>query len=65
MLGLEPDAANKHLRLRPALPTWLDEIELTNLRVGDASINLRVTRDGVSVKDRSGALDISAGSAET
>jgi len=65
LLGLEPDAANKRLRLRPTLPDWLDEIELTNLRVGDASANLRVTRDGVSVQDRSGALDISVGSAET
>jgi glycogen debranching enzyme len=64
LLGLEPDAANRRLRLRPTLPDWLDEIELTNLRVGDASANLRVTRDGVSVEDRTGALDISVGSAE-
>jgi glycogen debranching enzyme len=65
VLGLEPDAANKRLRLRPTLPDWLDEIELTNLRVGDASVSLRVTRDGVSVTDQSGALDISAESAQT
>jgi glycogen debranching enzyme len=65
VLGLEPDAANKRLRLRPTLPDWLDEIEVTNLRVGDASVNLRVTQDGVSVKDRKGVLDISTRAAET
>ena len=62
LLGLEPDAANKHLELRPALPDWLDKVELGNLRVGDASVDLRVTRDGVSVQDRRGDLDVSAGS---
>jgi glycogen debranching enzyme len=61
LLGLEPDAANKRLVLRPALPDWLDEIELTNLRVGNASVDLRVTRDNVSVTDQRGDLDVSAG----
>jgi glycogen debranching enzyme len=61
LLGLEPDAANKRLMLRPALPDWLDEIELTNLRVGDASVDLRVTRDNISVEHQNGDLDVSAG----
>jgi glycogen debranching enzyme len=60
LLGLEPDAANKRLVLRPALPDWLDEIELTNLRVGDASVDLRVTRNNVSVEHQNGDLDVSA-----
>jgi hypothetical protein len=47
--------------LRPALPDWLDEIELTNLRVGDASVDLRVTRDNISVEHQNGDLDVSAG----
>jgi hypothetical protein len=47
--------------LRPALPDWLDHIELTNLRVGDASVDLRVTPDGVSLHDQRGDLDVSAG----
>ena len=64
LLGLEPDAANKRLMLRPALPDWLDEIELTNLRVGHASVDLRVTPDGVSLHDQRGDLDVSAGSAQ-
>jgi glycogen debranching enzyme len=65
LLGLEPDAANKRLVLRPALPDWLDEIELRNLRVGDASIDLRVTCAGVSVENQSGDLDVSSDLAET
>jgi glycogen debranching enzyme len=65
LLGLEPDAANKRLMLRPALPDWLDEIELTNLRVGHASVDLRVTHGNVSVTDQSGELEVSAGSAQT
>ena len=65
LLGLEPDAANKRLLLRPALPDWLDEIELTNLRVNDASVNIRVTQDGLSVEDKSGDLDVSAGLAKS
>jgi glycogen debranching enzyme len=60
LVGFEPDATNKRLVLRPALPDWLDEIELTNLRVGAASVDLRVTRDGVSVVDQRGDLDVSS-----
>jgi glycogen debranching enzyme len=65
VLGLEPDASNKRLVLRPALPDWLDEIELNNLRVGEAWIDLRVTQERVSVQGKSGQLDVSARFAET
>jgi len=58
LLDLQPDAANKHLVLRPALPAWLDEIELTNLRIGNASVDLRVTRNGVSVEGQRGEVDV-------
>ena len=64
LLGLEPDAANRRLALRPALPDWLDEIELTNLRVGPAAVDLRVTRDNVTVERQSGELEVCAGSAQ-
>ena len=60
-LGLEPDAANQRLAVRPALPDWLDEIVLTNLRVGDASVDLRVTRDHVSIERQSGEVDVCSG----
>jgi glycogen debranching enzyme len=65
LLGLAPDAANKRLTLQPALPAWLGEIELTNLRVGEASVDLRVTRDTISIEDRSGDLDVATVSTQT
>lgn len=64
LLGLEPDAANRRLVVRPALPDWLDEIELTNLRVGDATVTLQVGPDGVQVRDQNGELDVSPARSE-
>jgi glycogen debranching enzyme len=64
LLDLEPDAVNKRLVLRP-LPDWLDGIELTNLRVGNASVDLLVTRESISVERQSGELHVSAQSAST
>ena len=43
LLGLEPDAPNKRLVLRPHLPDWLGEITLRNVRVGGAWADLRVS----------------------
>ncbi|MDI3341667.1 MAG: hypothetical protein QJR03_14175 [Sphaerobacter sp.] len=40
MLGLEPDAANGRLSLRPYLPDWLDEVRIDGMRVGDAAVDL-------------------------
>ena len=41
MLGLRPHAAAKELELHhPNLPDWIGKITLTNLRVGDASVDL-------------------------
>ena len=65
LLGLEPDAANKRLAVQPALPDWLAKIELTNLRVGAAAVDLRVTRDSIDVARQSGELELCAGSAQT
>jgi glycogen debranching enzyme len=63
MLGLEPDAASRELRLlSPALPDWLPELRLENLRVGEAVVDLLVRRNdgstGVEVLRRSGELDV-------
>jgi glycogen debranching enzyme len=44
MLGLQPDANERRLELRPALPEWLPDLSVTNLRVGDATVNLAVSR---------------------
>ena len=49
-LGLSPDALNKRLRIvRPSLPRWLGEVEVTGLELGDARIDLRFQRVGDAV----------------
>jgi glycogen debranching enzyme len=41
MLGLQPHAERQELELfRPNLPNWLGKVTLTNLRVGDAAVDL-------------------------
>jgi glycogen debranching enzyme len=41
MLGLRPHAARGELELfRPNLPDWLGKVTLTNVRVGDAAVDL-------------------------
>ena len=41
MLGLEAHADRRELELRrPHLPTWLSRVTLTNVRVGDAAVDL-------------------------
>ncbi|HRB03847.1 MAG TPA: glycogen debranching N-terminal domain-containing protein, partial [Ilumatobacteraceae bacterium] len=61
--GLDADASNGVLRLRPALPDWFGDLHLDNLTVGDASVDLHITRcpDGshaVDVANRRGDLDV-------
>lgn len=63
-LGLEPDALHGTLCIhRPHLPEWLKTVEIHQLRVGDAEIDLRYRReDGttlVAVLGRRGEIDIS------
>jgi glycogen debranching enzyme len=45
LLGLQPVASLHLLALDPVLPSWLPEITLKALRVGDAKITLRFWRD--------------------
>jgi glycogen debranching enzyme len=41
MLGLRAKAGQRELELHhPKLPDWLGKVTLTNLRVGDASVDL-------------------------
>jgi glycogen debranching enzyme len=40
ILGLQPDAPNRALNVDPLLPSWMHEIHLTDLRVGDQSFDL-------------------------
>ncbi len=63
MLGLEANAHRGRLDLiRPMLPDWLSELVVRDLRVGEASIDLRVRREdgvaGVEVLGRRGPLDV-------
>jgi len=57
LLGIDADAAKGVLRLRPALPEWMSEITLRQLRVGDASADLQVIRRS----DGSHRVDVLAG----
>lgn len=65
MLGLEPDARARTLAVRPSLPEWLGEIGVRRLRVGDASVDLTVRRDGerhrVDVERLDGTLEVALG----
>jgi len=45
MLGLEVNAADRSLTVQPVLPDWLPDLELVNLRVGNATITLRFWRE--------------------
>lgn len=45
MLGLLPIAAVNTLVLDPALPDWIPELVVRDLRVGDAKVTLRFWRD--------------------
>jgi glycogen debranching enzyme len=64
MLGLQPFAPFRMLFVDPWLPSWLPEISLTHLRVGDASVDLRFWRkdDGTSdyavLDQRGGTLHV-------
>jgi glycogen debranching enzyme len=45
LLGLEPDGFEKRLRIvRPLLPTGLDRVTVSGLRVGEASVDLAFRR---------------------
>jgi glycogen debranching enzyme len=49
-LGLEFDAARNEIRLRnPRLPAFLNEVILRQLRLGAATVDLRITRHGDDV----------------
>jgi glycogen debranching enzyme len=46
LLGLEANAPQQQLIVQPMLPEWLPDLELTNLRVGSATVALRFWREG-------------------
>jgi hypothetical protein len=63
LLGLAPDAFKHRLDIvRPTMPKFVDRVTLTDLRVGDASVDLRFERDdagmGVEVDRLEGDLEV-------
>ena len=62
-MGLEPDAPNRVLRIhQPHLPAWLSDVTIRNLRVADATVDLRYQRPSdvtlVGVLERHGDLTV-------
>jgi glycogen debranching enzyme len=65
LLGMRVDAPEARMSLDPSLPRWLGSLRLENLRIGDATIELGVTRnsDGhheLEVGQRAGRLEVSS-----
>jgi len=63
MLGMHPDAGARQLHLvAPALPEWLPQIRVENMRVGDAVVDLLFERSngstGVDVLRRTGDVSV-------
>ena len=62
LLGLEPDLERRRIVVDPALPVWLDRIEVQHLRAYDSVINFRVRRSGRSVNVTGGGSRVSRAS---
>jgi glycogen debranching enzyme len=45
ILGLDADAPNGKLWVNPTLPDWLPHVQLTGLRIGGASLDIRFWRE--------------------
>jgi glycogen debranching enzyme len=50
MLGVRPDAPRNRLYLDPALPDWLPDVTLSNLRIGSHTLSIRFWREGAMTR---------------
>jgi glycogen debranching enzyme len=50
ILGLTPDAPHGKLHIDPALPDWLPDLTLQNLRIGGRRFDIRFWREGDETK---------------
>jgi glycogen debranching enzyme len=50
ILGLRPDALANRLYVDPALPDWLPDIGVTDLRVGKQKFDIRFWREGIATR---------------
>jgi hypothetical protein len=59
ILGLEPDAPNRTLYVDPQLPSWLPDVTLTDLRLGDQvfDVHFRRADDDTVVEVRRGNVN--------
>ena len=46
MLGFQPDAPNERLCVDPALPDWMPELRVRDLRIASSSFDIRFAREG-------------------
>ncbi|GGF34814.1 amylo-alpha-1,6-glucosidase [Aliidongia dinghuensis] len=63
VLGISFDPPGRQIRfIRPVLPAWMDECRLTDLRLGDAVVDLELRRHGEDVSlhvvKRTGAVEV-------
>jgi glycogen debranching enzyme len=65
LLGLEPDLERRRVLVDPALPVWLDRIEVQHLHAYDSLISFRVRRSGKSVTVTGGGSRVARGTAGT
>ena len=63
LLGLEPDLERRRVLVDPALPAWLDKIEVQHLRAYDTTISFRVRRTGRSVSVTGGGSRVARATA--
>lgn len=50
ILGLQPDAPENRLYVDPALPDWLPDIRITDLRIGKQKFDIRFWREGTATR---------------
>jgi glycogen debranching enzyme len=50
IVGFQPNAAEGRLYLDPALPDWMSDLTLCDLRVGDQVFDIRFWRDGPATR---------------
>jgi glycogen debranching enzyme len=50
MLGLQPDAPSDRLHVDPALPDWLPDLTLRDMRIGKRQFDLHFWRDGAQTR---------------
>ncbi|MBI2773515.1 MAG: amylo-alpha-1,6-glucosidase [Chloroflexi bacterium] len=58
ILGLEPQLADRRLRVDPALPDWLDHITVADMRIHDAKVSFKVSRSRGGVAVRGGGARV-------